>query len=293
LEAAAGALLWFHPLVWLALHDVHVAREEACDETVADVTRAADTYLSALSKICRALLAPRVAGVSCMANSKLKERIHHIMRYDTLRTSALSHRGVVAIAAIALVALTTGSALIAANPPATGDPYKVTFSFTFDRDQYVFNAQVIDTATGRLVAHPRIESRVGTWGEATSGTTNPDRELRFRVIGQANREGVMQFGAQQDGREVQKTLMVQTPNEGAKGLYTGEPITINLKDAELQDVFKTFGRLAALEVVVDPGVTGKVTVDVHEMPWDEALDMIAKQNGLQVRVEGNKIYVEK
>ena len=294
LEAAAGALLWFHPLVWLALHDLHVAREEACDEAVADATRTSDTYLTALSKICRALVAPRVAGVSCMANAKLKERITHLMRYDTLRASALSHRGVIAAAAIALLALTTGSALIAEVPqPTAANAYKVTFLFTFEGDQYVFNGQVVETTTGKLIAHPRITSKIGTWGESKSGTTDPDLDLRFRVTAGADHAGIVQFEASENGRVVQKATMAQAPAESSQGQYTGEPITLNLKDADIHDVLRTFGQITGMPIDVDPNVEGKVTLNIVDMPWDEAFDMIAKQNGLRVSIEGKKITIRK
>src|SRR5262249_9367601 len=91
-EAIAGAVFWFNPLVSIARRRIAAAREEACDERVADANLPAGTYAGALAKVCRALIAPRVAAVSCMANAHLKERIEHLMRYDSLRTSARSHR---------------------------------------------------------------------------------------------------------------------------------------------------------------------------------------------------------
>src|SRR6185503_15445678 len=100
-EAFAGALFWFHPLVWFARRRLASAREEACDERVTDAAMPAETYVGALAKLCRSLVAPRVAAVSCMANAHLKERIEHLMRYDSLRTSALSHRFITAASALA------------------------------------------------------------------------------------------------------------------------------------------------------------------------------------------------
>src|SRR5206468_2104910 len=44
-------------------------------------------------------------------------------------------------------------------------------------------------------------------------------------------------------------------------VYTGEPISLNLKDADIKDVIRTFATLTGLNIAVDPGVTGSVTVD--------------------------------
>ena len=54
---------------------------------------------------------------------------------------------------------------------------------------------------------------------------------------------------------------------------------------------KTFAQITGLKLDVDPSVTGKITVEFHETPWDKALMDIAKQNGLTVTVRGDTIHV--
>jgi type IV pilus assembly protein PilQ len=48
-----------------------------------------------------------------------------------------------------------------------------------------------------------------------------------------------------------------------------------------------------MNVVVNPGVSGKVTLKLNEVPWDQALDLILKANGLGYTVEGNVIRIAK
>ena len=62
--------------------------------------------------------------------------------------------------------------------------------------------------------------------------------------------------------------------------YTGEPISLDLKDADIRDVLLTFSRLARLNMVIDPDVRGSVTVRLEDVPWDQALEVILKVNGL-------------
>lgn len=74
-------------------------------------------------------------------------------------------------------------------------------------------------------------------------------------------------------------------------VYTGEPISLNLKDADMKDVLRTFAQLTGLNIAVDPGVGGQVTVDFVDVPWDQALDLILRQNGLTYILEGNVMRV--
>ncbi|HKO02976.1 MAG TPA: secretin N-terminal domain-containing protein, partial [Thermoanaerobaculia bacterium] len=74
-------------------------------------------------------------------------------------------------------------------------------------------------------------------------------------------------------------------------VYSGEPISLNLKDADIKDVLRTFSDLTGLNIAVDPGVNASVTVNFNEVPWDQALDIILKQNGLTYTLEGNVLRV--
>ncbi|HEX5134570.1 MAG TPA: secretin and TonB N-terminal domain-containing protein [Thermoanaerobaculia bacterium] len=73
--------------------------------------------------------------------------------------------------------------------------------------------------------------------------------------------------------------------------YVGEPISLDLKDADIRDVLLTFSRLARLNMVIDPDVRGSVTVRLESVPWDQALDVILKVNGLGYVLEGTILRV--
>ena len=73
--------------------------------------------------------------------------------------------------------------------------------------------------------------------------------------------------------------------------FTGEPITLTLKDADIKDVLKTFSVLTDLNIVLDPGVSGSVTVELRDVPWDQALDLILRINGLDYVLENNVLRV--
>jgi type IV pilus assembly protein PilQ len=73
--------------------------------------------------------------------------------------------------------------------------------------------------------------------------------------------------------------------------YTGQPISLSLKDADIRDVLKTFATLTGLNIVVDPSVKGSVTVELREVPWDQAFELILTINGLDYQFENNVVYV--
>lgn len=78
---------------------------------------------------------------------------------------------------------------------------------------------------------------------------------------------------------------------GAEEKYKGEIISLKFKDADLRDVVLYLGEFAGLNVVFDPEVRGTVTVDLKDVPWDQALDIILKVNKMGKILEGNILRI--
>ena len=68
-------------------------------------------------------------------------------------------------------------------------------------------------------------------------------------------------------------------------------MSISLKDGDIKDVLRSFAQISGLNIVVQPGVTGTVTVELTDVPWDQALEEILKINGLGYALEGNIMRV--
>jgi type IV pilus assembly protein PilQ len=71
----------------------------------------------------------------------------------------------------------------------------------------------------------------------------------------------------------------------------GTPISLDFKDGDLQDIFRLFSDISGLNVVVNPGVSGKVTLKLNEVPWGRALELILKTNSLGCVLEDNVIRI--
>jgi len=101
--------------------------------------------------------------------------------------------------------------------------------------------------------------------------------------------------------EVSAEPMVQAAGE-AKGMasgseepsrFTGHPISLDFKDGDLIDLFRLMSEISGLNIIVNPGISGKVSLSVKEVPWDQALDLILKTQGLGYTVDGNVVRIAK
>jgi len=77
----------------------------------------------------------------------------------------------------------------------------------------------------------------------------------------------------------------------AAGKYTGEPISVNLKDVDLKDFFRLIHEISGLNVVLDPAVKGSLTIVLDEVPWDQALDIVLQNNSLDKQLSGNVLRI--
>jgi type IV pilus assembly protein PilQ len=83
----------------------------------------------------------------------------------------------------------------------------------------------------------------------------------------------------------------QAPTPAPSGKYSGEPISVNLKDVDLRDFFRLIHEISGLNIVVDPAVKGNLTIVLDDVPWDQALDIVLKNNELDKQLEGNVLRV--
>jgi type IV pilus assembly protein PilQ len=73
--------------------------------------------------------------------------------------------------------------------------------------------------------------------------------------------------------------------------FTGEPISLNLKDADVKDFFRLVHEISGLNVVLDPQVRGNVTIVLDDVPWDQALAIVLKNNNMECELDGNVLRI--
>lgn len=88
----------------------------------------------------------------------------------------------------------------------------------------------------------------------------------------------------------QPSMSAQVPGSAPKQ-YVGHPINFDFEDADLRSVLRVFAQESGLNMIIDPGVQGRVNVLLNDVPWDQALDQILRANKLGYTVEGNIIRI--
>lgn len=73
--------------------------------------------------------------------------------------------------------------------------------------------------------------------------------------------------------------------------YTGERLTLNFQDIETRAVLQLLADTSGQNMVISDTVQGNVTLRLQNVPWDQALDIVMRTKGLDMRQEGNVILV--
>ncbi len=96
---------------------------------------------------------------------------------------------------------------------------------------------------------------------------------------------------QQQGQPAAGAIVGQATNCNPTGRYTGEPVNMDLINVDLKDFFRFIKEISGLNVIVDPGVKGNVTIDVTDIPWDQALALVLRNNSLECEQQGNVLRI--
>ena len=68
-------------------------------------------------------------------------------------------------------------------------------------------------------------------------------------------------------------------------IFYGKPITMDFQDIPVRSVLQTLADFVGMNLVVSEAVTGSITLRLHDVPWDQALDMIVKIDNEQVIID--------
>ncbi len=81
---------------------------------------------------------------------------------------------------------------------------------------------------------------------------------------------------------------------GAAGLQAGPdspPISLNFQNTEVRALMQVFADFTGLNFVTTEGVSGQVSVRLHNLPWPQALQVVLQAKGLAARQEGKVVWV--
>ncbi|MBI3403455.1 MAG: type IV pilus secretin PilQ [Acidobacteria bacterium] len=81
-----------------------------------------------------------------------------------------------------------------------------------------------------------------------------------------------------------------TSTQGGR-TYSGFAVSLDFSGVDLRAVLRTFAEISGLNIVIDPRVNGTVDVALKDVPWDQALDIILRSNGLSYSVDGTIVRI--
>jgi type IV pilus assembly protein PilQ len=190
-----------------------------------------------------------------------------------------------------------GSAVVILFAGQPESPISPTAPVTAARSRAEFDYKVLspnrgDNRSTKSLAIPA--PRFALPGELTQPSVllasfNGNTEPAKPTTQQAAQQAVQQAGTAASTMAVNAG---QAPAAAAPaGKYTGEPISVNLKDVDLRDFFRLIHEISGLNVVLDPAVKGSLTIVLDEVPWDQALDIVLQNNGLDKQLNGNVLRI--
>jgi type IV pilus assembly protein PilQ len=78
---------------------------------------------------------------------------------------------------------------------------------------------------------------------------------------------------------------------GPDKVYTGQKISLDFQNADIHNVLRLLAEVSKLNIVAGDDVTGKITLKLDRVPWDQALDVVLAARGLGMVRTGNVIRI--
>lgn len=153
---------------------------------------------------------------------------------------------------------------------------------------------VVDFLGASLPEHLRRRSDVTDFG--TPVTSMSAQQMGDKVRLTVTPNGLWEHNAyQSDNRFVLEVKrVVEDPNklvQGTRGQYQGEKLSLNFQNIDVRSVLQVIADFTNFNIITSDSVQGSLTLRLKDVPWDQALDIILQAKGLDMRKNGNVIWI--
>lgn len=87
----------------------------------------------------------------------------------------------------------------------------------------------------------------------------------------------------------------EDPNKLIQGIgkarFGGEKLSLNFQNIDVRSVLQVIADFTNFNIITSDSVQGNLTLRLKDVPWDQALDIILQARGLDMRKNGNVIWV--
>ncbi len=153
---------------------------------------------------------------------------------------------------------------------------------------------IVDFLQASLPEHLRRRSDVTDFGTPVTSMTAQQVGDRVRLTVTPN--GLWEHNAyQSDNRFVLEVKRVtEDPNklvQGSRGQFQGEKLSLNFQNVDVRSVLQVIADFTDFNIITSDSVQGNLTLRLKDVPWDQALDIILQAKGLDMRKNGNVIWI--
>ena len=79
--------------------------------------------------------------------------------------------------------------------------------------------------------------------------------------------------------------------QGSRAKYNGEKLSLNFQNIDVRSVLNVIADFTDLNIITSDTVQGNLTLRLKDVPWDQALDIILQTRGLDLRKNGNVLWI--
>jgi type IV pilus assembly protein PilQ len=146
----------------------------------------------------------------------------------------------------------------------------------------LYRGEAVETIESENPAVPQVQADAAPRVAQRAMATVRRSSMKFHVR-------PVQMTSEADGGEK------STPKEDlvvGETRYIGRRISLDFQQADISNVLRLIAEVSGFNMVVGEGVKSKVTMKLVSVPWDQALDMILKMNGLGKIRQSNILWID-
>jgi type IV pilus assembly protein PilQ len=156
------------------------------------------------------------------------------------------------------------------------------------------NTVVVDFLRSRLPENLRRRLDVADFGTPVKTIRTTQQGDLVRMI--IEPQGLWEHNAYQSDSQfvLEVKPVVEDPNklfQGTRIGYKGDKLSLNFQAVDVRALLQVIADFTNLNIVTSDSVAGSLTLRLKDVPWDQALDIIMKSKGLDMRKNGNVLMI--
>jgi type IV pilus assembly protein PilQ len=153
---------------------------------------------------------------------------------------------------------------------------------------------IVDLLNTTLPEHLRRRSDVTDFATPITSMTAQQQGNNVRLV--VTPTGQWEHNAYQSDNQfvLEVKRVVEDPHklvQGSRGQYRGEKLSLNFQNIDVRSVLQVIADFTNFNIITSDSVQGNLTLRLKDVPWDQALDIILQAKGLDMRKNGNVIWI--